>query len=147
MTKADEVIRAIHEINELREAKLEEGRPTVGMFYVFPEDMWDGRVYSVPEPLETAYEADGIKTHNMDHSTWWGLIKGTVPEFKNLKYDHYPRGRIMYDTNTRKFEIRIDPCVAKDKRIIKKVASDMRLRAGTYTVNSDNSYHCKDCKV
>jgi len=139
-SKANEVIETIHDINK-RKAELDEKRvPHVGVIYVFSDE----DIFIYKEPVEFAVEQGRFLTSSADHRSLWNALQYTVPNFKDLPYDYYPRGRVLYDNDM--FYIHLDPCIYKNKNVITKIVSDLYLQPGKYKVVKDMSYTCRSCK-
>ncbi|PYV74242.1 MAG: hypothetical protein DMG97_09270 [Acidobacteria bacterium] len=61
-----------------------------------------------------------------------------------MEYDEPPRGRVMYNTKTRRFTLLADKCILKDNRVISKIMSQLHLPRNT-EMDTDSHYRCSTC--
>jgi hypothetical protein len=134
-----ELIARICESEQARKKLRIAGAPEVGIFWVIEE-----------EPLieKTPLNEDGERVDFFapkSHSETWPTLQriGVVP--RNSKYEDYPRGRVVYDNETRSFTFLADECILRDAQMVQKILSSFRLPSQTKT-ESDPHYKCPKCR-
>jgi hypothetical protein len=135
---AQEMLAKIYQSGQARKKLRIAGAPQVGIFWVIDEEpLIDGT------PLNEAGERVGFFDPK-SHSQIWPVYQrvGVVP--RNSEYHDYPRGRVVYDKETRSFTLFADKCILKDKPMVQKILSDFHLPSQTKT-ESDPYYKCPKC--
>lgn len=120
---------------------LKEGlSPEVGPFYFI-----DGVVYSSGEPVRDL-EPSLIGTVDSDetHYDYWKFYQSVFGS-RNLDYDYYPRGRVVYDSKSDKYYLYADPCIRKDQNSLNKIIDEFNLPSGKVVVRDDDHYRCHNC--
>ena len=84
-------------------------------------------------------------THPRGHAAVWEQYQrgGTAPA--EMEYEEAPRGRVMYNTKTRRFTFLADKCILKDTRIVSKIMSAMNLPGRNTDRGTDSHYRCFAC--
>ena len=127
-----------HKVAELEESK----SPYVGLFYVIGKKLyWDG------VPISDGETSHYFKIFPKMHPTFWEntVIKGN-PELKTFDAYYFPRGRVVYDTNSGKYEIVADRCIIGNDEMISQIISEMRLPQNNAHISGDIHYECSRCK-
>ena len=144
--RINQVLELIRQINdrEVRHKKLAKiGYPQVGIFYVI-----EGKFLSDTTPTKEAEDYGDFKTHVNGHYKVWALLKRFVfPKYKDLDYDYFPRGRVVYNKVQDKYSIYVDKCVMKDKKMVPKIKKEFNLphNKREVIVQFDYHYQCKNC--
>jgi hypothetical protein len=113
--------------------------PQVGIFWVVRGNLLiDGTSLSHAD----AY-GDHL-THPRGHVDVWEQFQQKGLVFPEMEYEEYPRGRVMYSTKTRRFLLLADRCILRDKGIVSKILSELKLPSGTET-GTDEHYRCSIC--
>jgi len=117
----------------------ESGEPRVGIFWVLnSEPLIDSAPLSGAEPY-----GDHL-THPRGHAELWERSQGKGAASPDMEYDEPPRGRVMYNTKTRRFTLLADKCILKDNRVISKIMSQLHLPRNT-EMGTDSHYRCSTC--
>jgi hypothetical protein len=117
----------------------QEDVPHVGIFWLL-----NGKLIIDSMPLAEAEPYGDHMTHPRSHIDVWGQwrLVGKVPG--ESEYEEFPRGRVMYNTKTRRFTLLADKCILRDKGIISKIMSALSLPKTTKT-GTDEHYRCTHC--
>jgi hypothetical protein len=116
------------------------GEPHVGIFWVVRGKLLiDSTALSDGEPY-----GDNL-THARSHIDVWEewRLGGKVPG--ELEYEDSPRGRVVFNTKTRRFTLLADRCILKDKGMVKKIMSAMNLPSKITDTGTDEHYRCTVC--
>ena len=68
---------------------------------------------------------------------------GAAPS--DTEYDEVPRGRVVYDTKTRKYTLYLDRCILKNKGLVSRITSGMNLPENNTDAATDSHYRCPAC--
>ena len=113
--------------------------PQVGIFWVVKGNLLiDGTPLSQAEPY-----GDHL-THARGHAEVWEQFQQKGLVFPEMEYEEVPRGRVMYHTKTKRFLLLADRCILRDKVIVSKIMSELKLSRGTET-GTDEHYRCFLC--
>jgi len=95
-------------------------------------------------PLSEAGNYGEFKIHDGDHVTFWLEMeeRGEVP--RDSDYEEHPRGRVNYNTRTKQFNLMLDPCILRQKSVVKRLMSLMNLPDDT-ALSTDGHYRCFRC--
>jgi hypothetical protein len=95
-------------------------------------------------PLSEAGNYGEFRIYEGDHVTFWSEMeeRGEVP--RDSDYEEHPRGRVNFNTRTKRFTLFADPCILRKKEIVKKLMSLMRLPNDT-PLSTDGHYRCFRC--
>ena len=119
--------------------KEQSGESRVGIFWVLnSEPLIDSAPLSGAEPY-----GDHL-THPRGHAELWERWQGKGAASPDMEYDEPPRGRVMYNTKTRRFTLLADKCILKDNRVISKIMSQLHLPRNT-EMGTDSHYRCSTC--
>jgi hypothetical protein len=83
-------------------------------------------------------------THSRGHAEVWEAFQraGGVP--REVEYEEFPRGRVMYNRKTKRFTLLADKCILRDKNVVRRIVSELRLPRNTET-GTDLHYRCSRC--
>jgi len=114
--------------------------PRVGIFWLVNQNLLIDSTL-----LSAAEEYDQFKIHSGNHVSVWEKFRqnGTAP--REMEYEEAPRGRVMHNTKTRRFTLLADKCILKNKRIVRKIMSEMSLPSKTTDKGTDSHYRCFAC--
>jgi hypothetical protein len=65
-----------------------------------------------------------------------------------MEYYECPRGRVVYNSKTKRFALYVDRCILKRKSVVKQIMKAMHLPAGQTDVTTDGPdghYKCSSC--
>jgi hypothetical protein len=83
-------------------------------------------------------------THPRGHIEVWEQFQQKGLVFPEMEYEEHPRGRVMFNTKTQRFLLLADRCILRDKSIVSKIMSELKLSKGTET-GTDEHYRCPTC--
>ena len=111
----------------------------VGIFWIV-----DGELLIDSTLLSEAEEYDDFRIHPRDHISVWETFQqnGTVP--REVEYEESPRGRVMFDTRTKRFTLLADHCILKDKILVRKIMQALHLPRNAQ-LDEDSHYRCSSC--
>ena len=114
--------------------------PEVGPFYVI-----DGVVYPDSEPVrDIEVSPSGHKDSNNTHYDFWKFMQRLYPELRNIDYDYYPRGRVVYNSKEDTYNLFIDKCL-NNMKDIRNIISELNLPMKKVKVDFDEHYQCYNC--
>ena len=121
----------------LRESYL----PKVGPFYVI-----DGIVFADTDDVRDVIATPaGFKDSNNSHDKYWRVIRKYYPEYRDVDYDYYPRGRVVYNTKDDKYYLYADKCIINNPDWIDAVEDEFSLPHNKVIVSDDDHYQCHEC--
>jgi hypothetical protein len=114
--------------------------PQVGIVFVYK-----GKVFIDGTPVTEAESLGGqFKIHDRDHYKYWEQLRGMGAVPADVEYDEVPRGRVVYDTKSRKYTLFLDRCILKNKKLLSRIMAQMSLPFETET-STDDHYRCPVC--
>jgi hypothetical protein len=113
--------------------------PCVGIFWLV-----NGNLLIDRTSLSEAEEYGDFLTHPSGHDRVWERYQrnGVVPI--ETEYEEHPRGRVMYNANTRQFTLLADRCILKNKALVTQIKKEMHLPKDT-RIGGDSHYRCSTC--
>ncbi|MGO9120685.1 MAG: hypothetical protein ACLQPD_24110 [Desulfomonilaceae bacterium] len=135
----------------------EEGAPLVGIIYVIdhkivdPSSKEEKELFLSTTPVKEAPDYGKFKIHErMDHSNYWdeilqAVFRKTHPFYLKLDYDFFPRGRVVYDTESDLYHLYLDKCIRKDAQMVSEIIREMNLPLSELKIGGDIHYQCKAC--
>jgi hypothetical protein len=113
-------------------------QPAVGIVFLVADHLFIDST-----PLSKAGGYGAFKIHEADHCAYWDKLQAAhaVPAGE---YDDFPRGRVSYDTRSRKFSLFLDKCIIK-KDFVQRIMKWMNLPKANTTVETDPHYRCPVC--
>ena len=80
--------------------------PRVGIFWLV-----DGKLLIDSTLLSAAEKYEDFRIHSGNHVSVWEKFQqnGTAP--REMEYEEAPRGRVMYNTKSRRFTLLADKCI------------------------------------
>jgi hypothetical protein len=143
-TKAELILNVLEET--YRQVIDEVAVPQVGLFYVT-----DGELRSYREEArETPVDNLGIRYVRFNHEEYWKVVEGVLERTApgpEMDWRYYPRGRVFYDEEERKFHIVADRCIIKNAAVLNKIVSDFHLPRdrAKIKIKKDPLYRCAKC--
>ena len=113
--------------------------PRVGIFWVV-----NGKSLIDSTPLSEAEPYGDYLTHPRGHAEVWEQYQQTGAVPSDMEYEESPRGRVMYNTKTRRFTLLADGCILKDKILVRKIMQALHLSRNT-ELGADSHYRCSSC--
>ena len=117
------------------------GGPEVGIIWLV-----GGRLLYDTTPLNDAGGYDKFKIHENDHFGYWDKLLEAREVPPGTEYDDFPRGRVVYDTQERRFTLYLDKCILKKKALVSKIMADMHLPSENTDIETDSHYRCPVCQ-
>jgi len=114
--------------------------PRVGIFWLV-----DGKPLIDSAPLSEAEPYGDHMTHPRSHAAVWEQYQRNGIVSREMEYEEAPRGRVMHNTKTRRFTLLADKCILKNKRIVRKIMSEMSLPSKSTDRGTDSHYRCFAC--
>jgi len=136
-----QLLEEIYAKAQRRRAAKKAGVPQVGIVFVYK-----GKVFIDGTPVTEAESLGGgqFKIHAHDHYKYWEQLRGMGAVPADVEYDEVPRGRVVYDTQTRKYTLFLDRCILKNKKLVSRIMAQMSLPFETET-STDSHYRCPVC--
>lgn len=113
--------------------------PHVGIFWLFR-----GEVLFDTTPLSEAETFGDFRIHSGNHISVcerFRLARMVPPE---IEYEEYPRGRVVFDSKSKLFNLLADRCILRRKDILAKIKKQMHLPKTTVE-GTDSHYRCFSC--
>lgn len=109
---------------------------SVGVFYIINDE-----IYSDTASLRNAEEYGGMLNYGSHYDFYYDeLCKYYgMPWLKDLDYDYYPRGRVIFDRNEHKYVLYLDPALETD-HYISMIADEFDLHNGGFYIDHDEHY-------
>jgi hypothetical protein len=117
----------------------ENTEPQVGIFW-----LWGERLIMHATAFTEA-ERWGRYLNAIGHERHWAdlQIAGQIPG--DVEYTEPPRGRVVYDTISRKYFLYADRCILSRSELIKEIIQRLGLFVETVEISGDEHYRCADC--
>lgn len=122
---------------------------SVGIFWGIPEPGGSWTILVDAISLAEAEPYGDFLTHPRGHYEVWSRWQKTrsapaanrfiVQSIADHEYEFFPRGRIVYNTETGSFILYADRRLQQEATIA-RIASEFGLATGTYTIRSDEHY-------
>ena len=117
-------------------------RPQVGLFYVVGETL-----YCEGVDTENGTDSGHFKIFSKMHPTYWqDIIIQKEPELGKHDVYHFPRGRVVFDCDSRRYELVADQCIIENKEMMARIVEEMKLPKNQVIVSTDIHYTCHECK-
>lgn len=84
-------------------------------------------------------ESYGDFVNYSSHWDLWNAFVKAYPEYDELDYDYFPRGRVIFDRGQHKYILYIDPKLNSSK-YINKIKSRYGLSSGAFRLGDDEHY-------
>ena len=107
--------------------------------------MVDGKFVIDSIALSKAEDCVDFKIHSDDHCSVWEKLQRCGTVHADMEYEECPRGRVMYDTRTRRFKLLADKCILKNTGAIHDIISKMNLPSRNTYIGTDSHYRCFAC--
>ena len=114
--------------------------PHVGIFWVV-----NAKPIIDSTPLGEAERYADHLTHAPSHIDVWTLFQRNGVAPIDMEYEEAPRGRVMYDTKTRRFTLLADRCILKRKDLVGQIMVAMNLPSNNTDQGTDSHYRCAVC--
>lgn len=114
--------------------------PKVGIFFFIDDSILTDAV-----PIEKGEQYGNAVQHGGHYEFWESLMPKTLKErqFKARAYDAYPRGRVVYFPNEKKYCIYADTCLEMKNIVL--VKEHFELIDEYIELQTDEHYQCARC--
>lgn len=112
--------------------------PEVGPFYII-----DGAVFNDTEPVKDMIDQLVVLDSSNTHYDYWKALQRIYPEFRNIDYDYFPRGRVVYDRKKCQYNLFIDKCITSKE--ITEIINELNLPRNKVVTDYDEHYQCHAC--
>jgi hypothetical protein len=111
----------------------------VGIFWLIGK-----RIVIDTMPVSEAGDYGEFLIFEGDHITLWAEMekRGEVP--RDSAYEEHPRGRVNFNTRTKRFALFADACILRKRSVVKKLLRLMHLPEDT-ALSTDLHYRCFHC--
>lgn len=110
----------------------------VGVFYIINDE-----IYSDTTSLRNADEYGNFYNYGSHYDFYYDELVPyytDMPWLKEIDYDYYPRGRVVYDRNQHKYILYIDPSLEND-HYINMIAREFGLQNGGFYVDTEDEHY------
>ena len=107
----------------------------------------DEKLYWEGVPLENAQDSFHFRIYQKMHPTFWENIISKSTELNKYDAYYFPRGRVVYDKKSRKYELVADKCITSKQVIISQIIKEMKLPTKHTDILGDPHYECSKCKA
>jgi len=136
VTKSEGLHNLITSIQDRHITNADESQaPYVGLFYVV-----DGELFWEGIPIRYAEGSIRYKIYPKMHPTYWKDILKDHPEWKKYDAYYFPRGRVVYDKDIKKYDLVADKRITNDPAMVDKIISRMKLPKNNTIITNDNHY-------
>jgi hypothetical protein len=135
-----ELLAEIYAKAQRRRAAKKAGVPQVGIVFLVK-----GKPFIDGTPVTEAEDYAHFKIHGRDHYQYWGQLQRIKAVPAEVEYDEVPRGRVVYDTQTRKYTLLLDRCILKKKKLVSDIMAQMSLTFENTSTSTDPHYRCPTC--
>lgn len=118
----------------------------VGIFWLIEDRLvLDTSLLSEAEPYGDCL------THGNSHIDFWTVQQGLGTVSRHIEYEEYPRGRVVFNTRTKRFTLYADRCILARKSVVSEIKKTMHLPNGQTDVMTDGPlghyrcYRCLEC--
>ncbi len=113
-----------------------EPRAMVGIVF-----MVEGKLWIDATPADEAAAYGTCKTHERGHLEYWCALRtsGRVPD---AEYEEFPRGRVVYNTNTCEFIAYLDKCILRKHAVVNQLMRRLNLPPARTRTLPDSHYRC-----
>lgn len=124
--------------NKLREdnnsKKLVES--AVGVFYII-----NGEIYSDATSLRNSEQYGDSYSYGSHYDFYYDELSKyyDMPWLKDIDYDYYPRGRVIFDKSKNKYILYLDPSL-ENPEDIQMIADEFGLHNGGFYIGHDEHY-------
>jgi len=123
--------------------QMTQGQSMVGIFWLLGD-----RLILDTSPLSEAEPYGDCLGHRTSHIDYWTAQQrfGTVS--REIEYEDPPRGRVVFNKRTQRFDLYADRCILDRKAVIKRIMEAMHLPASQTNIGTDGHsghYKCLKC--
>lgn len=131
----EEIYRAAQRCRAAKKAKV----PRVGIVFAY-----ERKAFIDSTPVTEAESYAHFKIHGRDHHQYWLQLQQKKAVPAEVEYDEVPRGRVAYNTKTRRYTLLLDRCILRNKKLVSRLIAQMNLPSETQA-STDSHYRCQAC--
>ena len=135
-----QLLAEIYAKAQRRRAAKNAGVPQVGIVFVVK-----GKPFIDSTAVTEAESYEHFKIHGRDHYQYWEQLQRIKAVPSDVEYDEVPRGRVVYDTQTRKYTLYLDRCILRNKKLVSRIMAEMSLPYENTETDTDSHYRCPKC--
>lgn len=114
--------------------------PEVGPFYII-----DGVVFADTECARDLVDrGNGFKDSDNSHYDYWKILQKLYREFRDIDYDYYPRGRVVYSCKEDLYYVYLDECI-RDMKNVREILIELNIPIRKVEIKTDDHYKCHSC--
>jgi hypothetical protein len=114
--------------------------PKVGIFWLV-----NGRLLFDSTPVHEAENYAHFKTHPLSHIDHWSKLQDAGIVSRDVEYEEWPRGRVVYDTVRGHFVLFGDVCIIRKPNLVKEIMKELHLPFSRTEKRTDDHYRCFRC--
>jgi hypothetical protein len=115
----------------------------VGIFWLFED-----RLILDTSPLSEAEPYGDCLGHRTSHIDYWTAQQRLGTVSREVEYEEPPRGRVVFNKRTQRFDLYADRCILKRKLVVKRIMEAMPLPTNQTNIGTDGQfghYKCLKC--
>jgi hypothetical protein len=113
----------------------------VGIFYLI-----NGRIVSENAPVSKIEPLGAVYSYPREHWTLWSELQDNDPDLNGMDWRALPRGRVVYNGKTRKFDVVADRHILEEDSAIASILKDFHLEKKEVQFSVDEIYKCSSCE-
>jgi hypothetical protein len=113
----------------------------IGIFYLI-----NGRIVSETVTVSTIKPSGSVRAYPRQHYELWSELQKRDPDLCDLDCYALPRGRVLYNEKTKKFEILADRHILEKDGLVTRIVEDFHLEKSRVENRGDEHYRCAVCK-
>jgi hypothetical protein len=114
--------------------------PMVGIFWLFKGDL----IFDVT-PVSAAEPYGDCVGHAKSHIAFWSELQHARAIPWDVEYEDPPRGRVIFNLKTKKFNVYSDKCIRVQSAVVRKIFREFSLPTESAVITSDGHYRCRIC--
>lgn len=103
------------------------------------------KLYIESTPVRKGEDYGEFKNHANGHPEYWQRLCEINRDLAQYEYEHFPRGRVVYDKLGRRFCLYLDADILSNKVLVDEISKRMHLPSKRTTVKRDAHYRCTKC--
>jgi len=123
--------------------QMTQGQSMVGIFWLIGD-----RLILDMSPLSEAEPYGDCLGHPTSHIDYWTAQQRIGAVSREIEYEEPPRGRVVFNKKTQRFDLYADRCILKRKAVVKRIMEAMHLPASHTDIGTDGHfghYKCSKC--
>jgi hypothetical protein len=126
--------------SELKTGGKMDPEPMVGIFWLFKGEL----IFDVT-PVSAAEPYGDCVGHAKSHIAFWSELQHARAIPWDVEYEDPPRGRVIFNLKTKKFNVYSDKCIRVQSAVVRKIFRDFSLPSDSAVISRDGHYRCRTC--